>query len=34
MQFVDGKSEIAWPLSVQTKEPVMPLPAGNPYAAK
>jgi branched-chain amino acid transport system substrate-binding protein len=34
MQFVGGKTKISWPLMVQTDEPVMPLPASNPYAMK
>ncbi len=34
MQYVDGKTKIAWPLAIQTIDPVMPLPASNPYAAK
>ena len=34
MQYVDGKTKIVWPLALQTIDPVLPLPAGNPYAAK
>lgn len=33
MQFVDGKTQIVWPESIATAEPVLPLPPGNPYAA-
>ncbi|MGH6945129.1 MAG: ABC transporter substrate-binding protein, partial [Geminicoccaceae bacterium] len=33
MQFVDGETEIVWPASVATAEPVMPLRPSNPYAA-
>jgi len=34
MQYVDGKTKIAWPKSIQTINPVLPLPKGHPYAAK
>ena len=34
MQYVSGKPKIAWPKSIQTIDPVLPLPKGHPYAAK
>jgi branched-chain amino acid transport system substrate-binding protein len=34
LQFVSGKTNIVWPASVQSAEPVLPLPTSNPYAAK
>jgi branched-chain amino acid transport system substrate-binding protein len=34
MQYVDGKTKIAWPKSIQTINPVLPLPKGHPYAAR
>src|SRR5690606_2500587 len=34
MQFVGGKTNIVWPTSIQSAEPVLPLPASNVYAAK
>ncbi len=34
IQFVDGKSNIVWPASIQAAVPMMPLPENNPYAAK
>jgi branched-chain amino acid transport system substrate-binding protein len=34
MQFVAGKANIVWPAAIQSAEPVLPLPASNPYAAK
>lgn len=33
MQYVDGETKVVWPKSLQTAEPVMPLPATSPYAA-
>ena len=32
MQYVKGETKIAWPASVRTIDPVLPLPAGHPYA--
>lgn len=31
-QYVDGKWEINWPLSVRTSEPIIPLPPGHVFA--
>jgi branched-chain amino acid transport system substrate-binding protein len=32
MQFVDGETKIAWPTSLRTADPVLPLPSGHAYA--
>src|SRR6185503_17863553 len=32
MQYVDGKTKIAWPTAIQTIDPVLPLPKGHAYA--
>lgn len=32
MQFVDGKTKISWPASLQTADPVLPLPKGHAFA--
>ena len=34
MQYVGGKTFIAYPTSIQTIDPVLPLPASSPYAAR
>jgi branched-chain amino acid transport system substrate-binding protein len=34
MQYVDGKTKIAYPVELQTIDPILPLPADHPYAAK
>ena len=34
MQYVKGVTKIAWPASIKTIDPVMPLPAGNPYSPR
>ena len=34
MQYVDGKTKIVWPVALQTIDPILPLPADHPYAAK
>jgi branched-chain amino acid transport system substrate-binding protein len=34
MQYVDGKTMIAWPVELQTIDPIIPLPDKQPYAAK
>ncbi|RJQ58750.1 MAG: ABC transporter ATP-binding protein [Desulfobacteraceae bacterium] len=34
MQYVDGKTKIVWPVALQTIDPILPLPASHPYAAK
>jgi branched-chain amino acid transport system substrate-binding protein len=33
LQYVDDKSQIVWPKSLQRAEPVLPLPSSSPYAA-
>jgi branched-chain amino acid transport system substrate-binding protein len=32
MQYIKGETKIAWPATLRTIEPVLPLPAGHPYA--
>jgi branched-chain amino acid transport system substrate-binding protein len=32
MQYIDGATKIAWPASIRTADPVLPLPAGHAYA--
>jgi len=32
MQFIDGKTKIAWPTSIKTADPILPLPKGHGYA--
>ena len=34
MQYVDGETKIAWPVALQTIDPILPLPASQPYAVK
>ncbi|MGE4043710.1 MAG: ABC transporter substrate-binding protein [Acetobacteraceae bacterium] len=34
VQYVDDKSYVAWPKSLQQRDPVLPLPASSPYAMK
>jgi branched-chain amino acid transport system substrate-binding protein len=34
VQYVDDKSYVVWPKSLQLREPVLPLPASSPYAMK
>jgi len=34
MQYVGGATKIAWPKSIRTIDPVVPLPASSPYAAR
>jgi len=34
MQYVDGQTKIAWPIALQTIDPILPLPASQPYAVK
>ena len=34
VQYVDDKAYVAWPKSLQEKDPVLPLPASSPYAMK
>ncbi|TWT12774.1 ABC transporter substrate-binding protein [Reyranella sp. CPCC 100927] len=33
-QYVDDNAYVVWPKSLQLREPVLPLPASSPYAAK
>ena len=32
MQYVDGKTKIAWPAALRTVDPVLPFPKGHAYA--
>jgi branched-chain amino acid transport system substrate-binding protein len=32
MQYIKGETKIAWPAAIRTVDPVLPLPAGHPYA--
>jgi branched-chain amino acid transport system substrate-binding protein len=32
MQYVDGKTKIAWPSALRTIDPVLPLPKGHAFA--
>jgi branched-chain amino acid transport system substrate-binding protein len=32
MQYRNGKTEIVWPESLKSSAPILPLPAGHPYA--
>ena len=34
LQYIDDKPNIVWPKSLQLREPVLPLPASSPFAAK
>ena len=34
VQYVDDQSYVAWPKSLQQREPTLPLPASSPYAVK
>jgi ABC-type branched-subunit amino acid transport system substrate-binding protein len=34
IQYVDDKSYVVWPKSLQVREPVLPLPASSPYAER
>jgi ABC-type branched-subunit amino acid transport system substrate-binding protein len=34
IQYIDDKSYVVWPRSLQTREPVLPLPASSPYAKR
>jgi branched-chain amino acid transport system substrate-binding protein len=34
IQYVDDKSYVVWPKSLQTREPTLPLPASSPYAER
>ena len=32
VQYIDGKAHIVWPKSLQSIDPVLPLPKSSPYA--
>jgi branched-chain amino acid transport system substrate-binding protein len=32
MQYIKGETKIAWPVTIRTVDPMLPLPAGHPYA--
>jgi branched-chain amino acid transport system substrate-binding protein len=32
MQYIKGETKIAWPATIRTVDPVLPLPPGHPYA--
>jgi branched-chain amino acid transport system substrate-binding protein len=32
MQYIKGQTKIVWPAAIRTVDPVLPLPAGHPYA--
>src|SRR5215468_7430978 len=34
VQYIDDQAQIVWPKSLQRRDPVLPLPASSPYAAK
>ena len=34
VQYIDDKAQVVWPKSLQHREPVLPLPASSPYAAR
>jgi ABC-type branched-subunit amino acid transport system substrate-binding protein len=34
VQYIDDKSYVVWPKSLQLREPILPLPATSPFAAK
>jgi ABC-type branched-subunit amino acid transport system substrate-binding protein len=34
VQYIDDKAVVVWPKSLQHREPVLPLPASSPYAAR
>jgi ABC-type branched-subunit amino acid transport system substrate-binding protein len=34
VQYIDDKSHVVWPKSLQLRDPVLPLPASSPFAAK
>ena len=34
VQYIDGKAHVVWPKALQAIDPVLPLPASSPYAAK
>ena len=34
IQYIDDKPYVVWPKSLQTRDPVLPLPASSPYAKR
>jgi branched-chain amino acid transport system substrate-binding protein len=34
MQYLEGKAGVVWPEEIKSQDPVIPLPASSPYAAK
>jgi branched-chain amino acid transport system substrate-binding protein len=34
MQYIGGETKVAWPASIRTADPVIPLPSGNPYSTR
>jgi branched-chain amino acid transport system substrate-binding protein len=34
MQYFGGETKVSWPAAIRTADPVMPLPAGNPYSTR
>jgi ABC-type branched-subunit amino acid transport system substrate-binding protein len=34
VQYIDDKAHVVWPKSLQHRDPVLPLPASSPYAAR
>jgi branched-chain amino acid transport system substrate-binding protein len=34
VQYIDDKSYVVWPKNLQLREPILPLPASSPFAAK
>ena len=34
VQYVDDKSYVVWPKSLQLRDPILPLPASSPFAAR
>ncbi len=34
MQYFGGEAEVVYPVSIQTREPVLPLPSSHTYAAQ
>jgi branched-chain amino acid transport system substrate-binding protein len=34
MQYIGGKTHIVWPTAIKTIDPILPIPASSPYAAR
>jgi branched-chain amino acid transport system substrate-binding protein len=32
MQYIGNQTAVVWPDAIRTKDPVLPLPKGHPYA--